>query len=188
VSVAVNQAPQTVTIAPITRPTALDAYTLSATSTTSGTPTFASTTTAVCTVSGSKLSLLGTGTCGIAATVPATTNYLPGSAAYTFTVAPPYTITVDPIITTVCRGAVAAFVLNVQSLGVFKGNVTLSCAGGPTGASCVDFPKTVPVNPTGLAASGFLVPLKAATGTYTVTFTGVSGQQSATTQATITVK
>ena len=67
-------------------------------------------------------------------------------------------------------------------------DVTLSCSGGPTGATCVDFPMKVPVNPTRLAISGILFPLNAQPGVYRITFIGVSGPLTGTATATFTVK
>jgi hypothetical protein len=66
--------------------------------------------------------------------------------------------------------------------------VTLSCSGGPAGSKCLDFPQTVHVNGTAYAISGILFPENTTPGTYTMTFTGVSGALTNTATAKFTVK
>lgn len=180
--------PQTVAISPISNPIALQSYKLGATSTSNGTPSFASITPAICTVSGSTVSLIATGTCTVTATVPATSVYASGFAQYSFTVGAPFTITPNSSSETVYRGKIGAFVLDLKSLNKFNGSVKLSCAGGPTGSYCADLPETVHLNGTALALSGIFFPTKSAPGTYTITFTGVSGSFTATATAKFTVK
>ena len=72
-------------------------------------------------------------------------------------------------------GNITAFALELKSVQKFNGNVTLSCSGGPAGSKCANLPQTVRVNGTALAISGILFPKGTAKGTYTMTFTGVSG-------------
>ena len=69
-------------------------------------------------------------------------------------------------------------------------SATLSLAqpsGGPAGAHCADLPRTIRLDGTAHAVSGILFPRDTAPGTYTVTFTGVSGSltNSATAQFTV---
>ena len=180
-------AQQTVAIGAISNPIATLSYPLTATSTSGGTPTFASTTPAICTVSGSAVSLVATGFCTVTASVPASADYSAGSAQYTFTVAAPFTITPDPGQETIKRGILAGFLLQLKSEAGFKGNVTLGCSGGPSGAVCADLPMTVPLNGQALAVSGILFPAKTTPGTYTMTFTATSGSLTTSATAQFTV-
>lgn len=99
------------------------------------------------------------------------------SSAYPITVAADtsFTITPNPSSETVRRGAsLAGFILRLQSVNGFKGKVKLSCSGS-IDSVCVDLPQTVNLNGTALALTGILFPKTTAPGTYTITFTGVSG-------------
>jgi hypothetical protein len=58
----------------------------------------------------------------------------------------------------------------------------------PAGSKCADFPKTIHVNGTAYALSVMLFPTNTKPGTYTITFTGVSGSLSNSTTARFTVK
>jgi hypothetical protein len=69
----------------------------------------------------------------------------------------------------------------------FNGKVTLSCSGGPAGSKCGDLPQTVKVNGVAYAVSGILFPVTTTPGTYTITFTGVSGSLTNTATAKFTV-
>ncbi len=99
-----------------------------------------------------------------------------------------FTITPIPAAETVSRGVLGAFILELNSVKGFNGNVTLTCAGGPTGSTCTDFPMTVKLNSTAYAISGILFPKNSTPGTYTLTFTGVSGPLTNTATAKFTVK
>ena len=99
-----------------------------------------------------------------------------------------FTITPEPGAETVSRGVVGGFLLKLQSVDGFNGNVKLSCSGGPAGSYCVDFPMTVKVNGTDYAVSGILFPKNSNPGTYLITFTGVSGSLTVKATATFTVK
>jgi hypothetical protein len=187
-NVPATQIAQTVTINPISNPTALQSYRLTATSTSNGTASFASTTPTVCTVSASTLSLIGTGSCTVTVTVPATADYLAGSARYTFSVTAPFTIAPVPAQETVLIGDAAAFALQLNSVNGFNGNVRLSCSGGPAGSVCADLPTTVHLDGKALALSGIVFPSKTTPGTYTINFSGTSGAITAATSAQFTVQ
>jgi hypothetical protein len=84
-----------------------------------------------------------------------------GSGSTMFTVTAPvaeFTIAPTPKSETVQRGVIAGFLLTLTSLNGFKGNVTLSCSGGPAGSYCADFPQTVHLNGTAYAVSGIVFP------------------------------
>jgi hypothetical protein len=53
---------------------------------------------------------------------------------------------------------------------------------------CANLPQTIKVNGTAYAVSGILFPAKTTAGTYTMTFTGVSGSLTETATAKFTVK
>ena len=114
----------------------------------------------------------------------------PQTVTASFTVAAPANFTITPIPSseTVTAGVLGGFILEINPVNGFDGNVTLNCSGGPAGSSCEDFPMTVKVNCTSYAVSGILFPKKTAAGTYTITFTGVSGSITATATAKFTVK
>jgi hypothetical protein len=117
------------------------------------------------------------------------TTYAPAtpvSQSFTGSPAANFTITATPPAETVYGGGLGAFILELQSVKGFNGSVTLSCSGGPTGSYCVDLPQTVKVNGTPFAVSGILFP-NTNPGTYTITFTGVSGSLNKRTTATFTV-
>jgi hypothetical protein len=157
----------------------------------SGLPvSFASLTTGVCTVSGTVATLTNPGTCTIQASQSGNATYAaaqPVSQSFTVSPAVSFTITPRPAQETVKRGVLAEFLLEVQSVNGFQGNVKLRCTGGPTGSYCADLPRVVHVNGTKFALSGMLFPKNTTPGTYTVTFTGVSGslQNSATAEFTV---
>ena len=122
-----------------------------------------------------------------------TTDYNSATTSVTLTVNPAtsaggFTITVIPSQETVSVGDIAAFILELKSVQGFNGNVKLSCAGGPAGSECADLPMTVRVDGTALAISGILFPKNSTPGTYTITFTGVSGTIISTATAKFTVK
>jgi beta-lactam-binding protein with PASTA domain len=99
-----------------------------------------------------------------------------------------FTITVIPPAETVNRGVLGGFILELNSVKGFDGNVKLSCSGGPAGSECADLPQTVKVNGTAYALSGILFPKNATPGTYTITFIGVSGSLTNSATAKFTVK
>ena len=99
-----------------------------------------------------------------------------------------FTLTPLPPAETVPPSGLAGFVLALQSVNGFQGNVTLSCSGGPVGSYCTDFPQTVPVSGAAYAVSGVLFPHGTKAGTYTVTFKAVAGSLTHVTTARFTVK
>jgi hypothetical protein len=112
-----------------------------------------------------------------------TTNYTAN-----FTPAATFTITPKPTSETVKSGSIGALLLTLKSVNGFSGNVKLSCSGGPAGSYCTDFPMTVHLNGTALAASGIFFPRSTKSGVYVITFTGTSGSLTNTATATFTVK
>lgn len=109
-------------------------------------------------------------------------------AAYVFLPSAPFTITPTPSKETIYRGVLGGFLLTLKSLTGFKGEVTLSCSGGPPGSYCANLPKAVYLNGTAYALSGIFFPKNSAPATYTITFTGMSGSLRSQATATFTVK
>ena len=103
-------------------------------------------------------------------------------------VAVPFTITPTPKSETIKRGDWAVFLLTLKSLDGFKGEVTLSCSGGPAGSYCADLPQTLYLNGTAYAVSGIRFPKDTTPGTYVITFTGTSGSLTAKAAAKFIVK
>ena len=99
-----------------------------------------------------------------------------------------FTISVIPPTETIDRGVLGGFILELNSVKGFNENVKLSCSGGPAGSECADLPQTVKVDGTAFALSGILFPKNATPGTYTITFTGISGSLTNTATAKFTVK
>jgi hypothetical protein len=140
-------------------------------------------------LSGATLTITGTGTVVVTASQSGNANYLAGtSVSQTIVVTGGFTIVPLPSSETVYAGGIALFLLDLQAKSGFSGNVTLSCSGGPSGSTCLDFPMTVSFyNGTALALSGIFFPANTKPGTYTVTFTGVSGSVTSSATATFTV-
>jgi hypothetical protein len=135
--------------------------------------------------------LIATGTCTIRATQAGNGSYsaaAPVSQSFAVTAAKSFTITPVLGTTTVKQGVLAAFVLRLNSINGFDGDVRLNCSGGPAGSYCADLPQTVRLNGTAYAISGVLFPARTPNGSYTITFEGVSGAQRVTAQATFTIK
>ena len=189
----VVQKTQTITFNPISSQVQGTKITLSASASSGLTVSFTSLTTTVCTVSGTTATLVSPGTCTIRASQAGNSQYAaatPVNQSFTVTSAttPHFTITSTLLGKFAYRGEVAAFLLELQSVGGFNANVRLSCSGGPAGSYCTDFPMSVHVNGKAYALSGIFFPRNTAPGTYTVTFTGVSGSLSESTTAKFTVK
>jgi len=189
----INAATQTITFGAIPAQTLGASVSLSA-SASSGLPVrFASLTPAVCTVTGTTANMAAAGTCSIQASQAGNADYLAAtpvtqSFSVTSSGGASFTITPNPQSETVKRGDLAVFVLVLQSVNGFKGNVKLTCSGTPAGSKCADLPQTVYVNGTAYALSGILFPKSTSPGTYTIIFTGTSGSLTATATAKCTVK
>ena len=144
------------------------------------------------TLSGSTLTITGTGLVTVTASQAGNAGYAaatPVAQSFTVLAATTGNFTITPIPPAEFdRGVIGVFILKLTSTSGFKGNVTLSCSGLPTGTRCLDFPQTVGVNGTAYAISEILFPANTAPGTYTVTFTGVSGTLTNTATAKLTVR
>lgn len=141
-------------------------------------------------LSGTTLTITGTGTVVVTASQAGNGQYLAATpVSQTINVVAPFTITVNPPNEVLYGGDIAIFLLQLQASNGFNGRVTLSCAGGPTGTQCIDFPMAVTFfNGQAIALSGAFFPLTTPPGTYTLTFSGTSGAASSTAAATFTVQ
>jgi hypothetical protein len=178
-TIKVSAASQTITFNAIAAQTVGASVTLTATATSGLAVSFTSLTPTICTASSTTASMIGAGTCTIQASQAGNSNYAAAaSISQSFAVtgsAASFTITPIPAVETITRGTLGVFILELQSVKGFNGEVTLTCSGGPVGDECVDFPQPVKVNGTAFAISGILFHPQSKTGTYTITFTGVSG-------------
>jgi hypothetical protein len=178
-TIQVGKASQTITFNAIPAQTVGASLTLTASATSGLAVNFTSTSPTICTVSATTASMVGAGTCTILASQAGNANYAAAaSVSQSFSVtgsAASFTIIPIPAVETITRGTLGVFILELQSVKGFNGQVTLTCSGGPVGDECVDFPQPVKVNGTAFAISGILFHPQSKPGTYTITFTGVSG-------------
>jgi hypothetical protein len=184
----ITQASQTITFNSIPSQSVGGTVTLTASASSGLAVSFTSMTGTVCAVSGYTVSLKAPGTCTIQAAQAGNADFGPApSVDQSFNVTADFTITATPSSET-ATDHFAAVVLSIQSVGGFKGNVKLSCSGGPAGSVCADLPQSVYVNGEAFALSGILFAPSTPRGQYTITFTGVSGTATNSTIATITVR
>ena len=140
------QQSQTITFGSLTNQTLGTApFTLSATASSGLSVSFASTTTSVCTVSGTTATLVAAGTCTIQATQAGNANYsaaTPISQSFQVT-AGTFTVTSNPPSATVPQGQSAVFTLTVTPQGSYTSPISFSCSGLPAVAACSFSPATV---------------------------------------------
>jgi hypothetical protein len=122
---------------------------LSATATSGLTVAFSSTTTGVCTVSGTQATFLTTGTCTIDANQGGNSTYaaalmVPQSFAVNAAPVPSFTVVSPTPPQTVQPGGAANYTINVNPVnGSYTGTVTLSASGLPVGATAGFSPNPV---------------------------------------------
>ncbi len=178
---------QTITFPAITAQTAGTTAALGATASSGLTVTYASTTPAVCTVSGSTANLLAAGTCSITASQAGNTYY-PAAAAvsqsFSVKAAPSFTLSLASPKITLAQGAGTTDLLTVNPANGFNGTVSLTATGLPAGVDDAFSPS----NSTSTNTQFVLYVTPAATpGSYTMALNGVSGSQTATTPLTLVV-
>jgi hypothetical protein len=99
-----------------------------------------------------------------------------------------YTLSVAPASQTL-TGRKANYTVTVSAVNGFAGTVALSCSGGPAGTTCSMSPASVAVNGSSLQATATVtLPTKAASGVYTITFTGAATGSVRSATGTLTVK
>ena len=186
----VTPATQSISFGPIAEQLVGATIPLSATATSGLTVAFQTLTPTVCAVSQTTATMLSPGTCSVEASQGGGGDYNSANPVEVSFLVTGFTLTADPSSETIRRGVLGLFLLEVKSVNGFAGNVNISCKGGPSDSVCGDFPQTVHVKAGGeaLALSGILFRPQDAEGTYTITFTGVSGTDTTTATAQFTVK
>ena len=141
-----TQQSQTITFGALSNLTLGSApFTLSATASSGLSVSFASTTTSVCTVSGTMATLVAVGTCTIQATQAGNASYsaaTPVSQSFQVAAAT-YTVTSNPPSATVTPGQSAVFTLTVTPQGSYTSPISFSCSGLPAVAACSFSPATI---------------------------------------------
>ena len=115
-------------------------FTLSATASSSLALSFASTTSAVCTVSVANVTLVAAGTCTIQATQAGNTNFAPAPPVSQSFQVSDFTLTSAPIRSNVPAGQPGTFTLTLTPQGSFTGAIRLSCGDLPPMAACTFSP------------------------------------------------
>jgi hypothetical protein len=178
--------PQTISFAAIPTHTSGSKLTLTATAS-SGLPvTYAASTTPVCAVSGNTVSLLAGGTCTIVASQAGNESYAAAvsvSQSFTVTAGSSFTLTLATSSLNLAPGAGGSVVVTAKPLDGFNGTVTFSASGVPAGVD-IAFLGTGGVN-----QDYFIVYVTpgTASGTFTITLKGTSGESSASTTVTLVI-
>jgi len=120
-------------------------FTLTATASSGLAVSFASTTTSVCTVSGSTSTLVALGTCTIQATQAGNATYAAATpVSQSFQVeAATFTVTSNPTSATIAPGQSAAFTFTVTPQGSYTSPISFACGSLPAVAACSFSPATV---------------------------------------------
>jgi uncharacterized membrane protein len=131
------------------------------------------------------LAASGTATTGTATvTVTGTSGSLKETTTVALTVTPAYTLSATPSSVSVVQGSTATGTVTIAPLNGFKGDVTLSASGLPTGVTVAFSPNPA----TSTSTLTFTASATATTGAATVTITGTSGTTQQTTTIALTVK
>lgn len=117
-------------------------FPLSATASSGLAVSFASTTSAVCTVSSATVTLVAAGTCTIQATQAGNINYSAAPPVNQSFQVSDFTITSTPSSTSVTAGKPGTFTLTLTPQGSFTSAISLSCGGLPAMAGCTFTPAT----------------------------------------------
>jgi hypothetical protein len=120
-------------------------FTLTATASSSLAVSFASTTTSVCTVSGTTATLVALGTCTIQATQSGNATYTTATpVSQSFQVeAATFIMTPSSTTATVTPGQSAVFTITVAPQGSYTSPISFSCSGLPAVAACSFSPATI---------------------------------------------
>ncbi len=118
-------------------------FTISATASSGLAVSFASTTPAVCTVSGATVTLVAAGTCTVQATQAGNANYAAATPVNQSFQVTDFTLASNPTSTTITAGQPATFTLTATPQGSFTSPISFSCTGLPALANCTFSPTTV---------------------------------------------
>jgi hypothetical protein len=184
-SFSVIQQTQIITFNTIAKQVLGTALRLSA-SASSGLPvSFASLTTAVCTVSGTTATLVTAGTCTIQASQSGNTTYAAATPVPQSFSVTDFSLTVTPASQTIPAGHTAVYSAALTAVNGFSGTVTLGCTGLPAKSTCSVSPASVSLS--GSSSSRISVTVKTH-GTFILTITAKAGADIHTATASITVK
>jgi hypothetical protein len=189
----INKSSQTITFAGIAAQAVGGSVSLSASSS-SGLPvTFTSSTTGVCSVSGSTASLLAAGTCTIVASQAGNQTYLaatPVSQSFAVGAAANFTFSFSAGSVTIPRSfffySAESDTASVSAVNGFTGTVTFSVTGLPSGLTASFSPTTI--SRSGTSRLTLNPAFNLAAGTYTITVTAVSGSISHAVKLTVVVQ
>jgi hypothetical protein len=177
---------QTISFAAISSQPAGSTLTLKATAS-SGLPvSYTSSTTSVCTVTGSTVSLLAAGTCSIVASQSGNATYPPApsvSQSFTVTAGPSFTLALSAATLSLAPGSGGSVSVTAKPLNGFSGTVNFSASGVPAGVD-IAFLSTGGVNQDYFIV---YVPAGTAAGTFTITLKGTSAATSASATVTLVI-
>jgi hypothetical protein len=185
----VNGEAQTITFATVPPQKVGASLTLSATASSGLTVGFTSTTTSICTVSGTTAMFLASGTCVLQAIQAGDSEWAPAmpvTQSITVNTAPAFTLSASPAAVSVPQGGNGISLITMTDVGGFSGIVALS-AGGLPGGVTASFAA-------GSAAGTQVLTLSASNSAIvtptpvTVTITGTSSTLSATTSISLTIR
>jgi sugar lactone lactonase YvrE len=151
-----SQVVQTITFAALsTQPLGTAPFIVSATASSGLAVNFASTTSAVCTVSSATVTLASAGTCTIQATQAGNADYTAATPVSQSFQVSDFTLTSTPPSTSVKAGQPGTFTLTLTPQTSFTNAITLSCGVLPQLASC-SFTPSATVTPNGNTATATL--------------------------------
>jgi sugar lactone lactonase YvrE len=151
-----SQVAQTITFgALLNQPLGTAPFIISATASSGLAVNFASTTSAVCTVSSATVTLVSAGTCTIQATQAGNANYAAATPVSQSFQASDFTLTSSPPSMSIKAGQPGTFTLTLTPQGSFTNAITLSCGTLPELATCT-FTPSATVTPNGNTATATL--------------------------------
>jgi sugar lactone lactonase YvrE len=150
------QVAQTITFGALSnQPLGTAPFIISATASSGLAVTFASTTSAVCTVSSATVTLVSAGTCTIRATQAGNANYAAATPVSQSFQDSDFTLTSTPPSMSIKAGQPGTFTLTLTPQGSFINPITLSCGTLPELATCT-FTPSATVTPNGTTATATL--------------------------------
>jgi Viral BACON domain len=114
-----------------------------------------------------------------------TTHSVQATLVVNGTNAPDFSVNLPSSFMTSLQGQTSSYTVNIGSTAGFNNPVSVTCAGLPAGATCASSPASV--TPPGSASVTIAVPGTLATGTYSFTITGTSGNSNHSQSAALAV-
>ena len=137
-----------------------------------------------------SLTFSSVGTRTIAASYSGDANFAGSTSSSVSLSVRNFNVYVVPPSKAIFSGGSGTYSMTVVGAGGFTGQVALSCAGGPPGATCTTNPASVNLSSSTTSATStatVTVPAGTAKGTYNLTFTGSYGGVSRTANAVVRV-